>query len=74
VEAYGPEVLLVSLGVDTAESDGIGDFNLGLAEFAEMGRRIAALRRPTVFVQEGGYNVERIGGSVVAVLRGFEGG
>jgi acetoin utilization deacetylase AcuC-like enzyme len=74
VEAYGPEVLLVSLGVDTAESDGIGDFNLGPAEFAEMGRRIAALRRPTVFVQEGGYNVERIGGSVVAVLRGFEGG
>jgi acetoin utilization deacetylase AcuC-like enzyme len=73
VAAFGPEVLLVSLGVDTAAVDGIGDFNLEPDDFSEVGRRIAGLGLPTVFVQEGGYNVEQIGRSVLAVLRGFEG-
>jgi acetoin utilization deacetylase AcuC-like enzyme len=73
VAAFGPELLLVSLGVDTAAADGIGDFNLEPDDFAEVGRRIAGLGLPTLFVQEGGYNVEQIGRSVLAVLRGFEG-
>lgn len=73
VAAFGAEMLLVSLGVDTAAADGIGDFNLEEEDFAEVGRQIAALGLPTLFVQEGGYNVEQIGRSVVAVLRGFTG-
>ncbi len=36
-----------------------------------MGTMLSRLRLPTVFVQEGGYAVEEIGGNVVGVLMGF---
>ncbi|TMH06685.1 MAG: histone deacetylase family protein [Betaproteobacteria bacterium] len=71
---YGPEMLIVSLGVDTYGGDPISHFALDEPEFARLGRELAALRRPTLFVQEGGYATEAIGRNVVAVLRGFEEG
>jgi acetoin utilization deacetylase AcuC-like enzyme len=37
-----------------------------------MGKRIAALGKPTLFVMEGGYAVEEIGINAVNVLEGFE--
>jgi acetoin utilization deacetylase AcuC-like enzyme len=39
-----------------------------------MGRRLAALRLPTVIVQEGGYAVAEIGANVVGLLGGLEAG
>ena len=69
---YAPEVLIVSLGVDTYGGDPISHFSLDEPEFSRLGRALAALRRPTLFVQEGGYATEAIGRNVVAVLRGFE--
>ena len=41
--------------------------------FAAAGRALAALGVPTVFVQEGGYDLPRLGPLVLAVLEGFEG-
>jgi acetoin utilization deacetylase AcuC-like enzyme len=58
--------------VDTAASDGIGDFALETLHFTEIGRRLARLGLRTAFIQEGGYNVEQIGTSVAAVLTAFE--
>jgi acetoin utilization deacetylase AcuC-like enzyme len=65
--------LLVSLGVDAHESDPISDFKLTTGDFGHVGRMIATLKLPTLFVQEGGYNLETLGPSVAQVLDGFTG-
>lgn len=74
IAAYGPDVLVISLGVDTFEHDPISQFRLRNADYLEIGRRIARLGRPTLFVMEGGYAVEDIGINAVNVLMGFEAG
>ncbi len=68
------EVLVVSLGVDTFEDDPISSFGLTTPDFGEIGRRLAQINLPTVFILEGGYAVEAMGGNVAAVLNGFEQG
>lgn len=70
---HGSEVLVVSLGVDTFKDDPISQFKLDSPDYLAMGRRIAALGLPTLFVMEGGYAVEAIGVNAVNVLEGFEG-
>lgn len=74
VADYAPDVLLVSLGVDTYEADPISRFRLRSEDFTTYGGRIAALGLPTLFVMEGGYAVEQIGINTVNVLQGFEAG
>ena len=69
---YGPESLIVSLGVDTYVGDPISEFRLDTPDYLRLGARLAALRRPTLFVFEGGYAVAEIGENVGNVLRGFE--
>ncbi|HVX86615.1 MAG TPA: histone deacetylase family protein [Phycisphaerae bacterium] len=71
IRGFDPQALLISLGVDTAAFDGVGDFQLELDDFHTLGRALAAADLPTVFVQEGGYNVQKIGAAVAAVLQGF---
>ncbi len=71
--AYKPDVVLVSLGVDTFEKDPISRFKLKSEHYPLIGARIAKLNLPTLFVQEGGYAVEEIGINAVGVLTGFEG-
>lgn len=70
--AYGPDVVVVSLGVDTFEKDPISKFKLVSADYPKIGARIAKLGLPTLFVMEGGYAVEEIGINAVGVLTGFE--
>ena len=64
---YQPELLIVSLGVDTYGGDPISHFKLDEPEFRAMGRRLAAFGAPTLFIQEGGYATAAIGRNVVAV-------
>ena len=73
IHDYGPDVVVVSLGVDTYLEDPISQFKLDSPDYLAMGRRIAALGLPTLFVMEGGYAVEAIGVNAVNVLEGFEG-
>ncbi len=70
---FGPDVLVVSLGVDTFEKDPISKFKLKSDDYFTIGETIAALGRPTLFVMEGGYAVAEIGVNAVNVLQGFEG-
>ena len=70
--AYAPDVVVVSLGVDTFEKDPISQFKLKSDDYPKIGRRIARLGLPTLFVMEGGYAVEEIGINAVGVLTGFE--
>ena len=72
IEAFGPDVLLVSLGLDTFEADPISLFKLKRDDYLRMGERIAALKTPTVFVFEGGYNLDALARIAVNVLEGFE--
>lgn len=70
---YRPDVVIISLGVDTYEKDPISQFKLRSEHYPLIGERIARLGLPTLFVMEGGYAVEEIGVNAVGVLTGFEG-
>ena len=70
--AYAPEVLVVSLGVDTFELDPISRFKLTSDDYLRIGQAIARLKRPTLFVFEGGYAVAAVGVNTVNVLQGYE--
>ena len=72
IAAYGPDALVVSLGVDTFEGDPLGTFTLTSDNFTEIGRHISKLSIPTLFIMEGGYDLETIGTNVTNVLCGFE--
>ncbi len=74
IAAFGPDVLLVSLGLDTFEADPISKFKLTTADYLRIGERIAALGVPTLFQFEGGYNLDALAEITVNVLEGFEGG
>ncbi len=71
ITAFGPDAIIVSLGVDTFEGDPISHFTLKTTDYPAVGHAISALKRPTLFVMEGGYAVAEIGDNVVGVLRGF---
>ncbi|MBL0729650.1 histone deacetylase family protein [Piscinibacter sp. HJYY11] len=72
IARHRPDVLIVSLGVDTFKDDPISHFQLTTDDYLLMGKRIARARVPTLFVMEGGYMVDEIGLNAVNVLLGFE--
>ncbi len=74
LQVFDPELLIVSLGVDTYVGDPISHFKLDAPEFTRLGDRLARFGRPTLLVQEGGYATAAIGHNVLAVLRGFDRG
>jgi acetoin utilization deacetylase AcuC-like enzyme len=71
VRDYSPDVVVVSLGVDTFQGDPVSSFALLTPDYLEMGGMIASLKRPTQFVMEGGYAIEALGENVANVLTGF---
>lgn len=71
IAGYGPSSLVVSLGMDTYESDPLGSFKITRAGIADIGRRIAALSLPTTIIMEGGYNTDALGENVVEFLKPF---
>jgi acetoin utilization deacetylase AcuC-like enzyme len=66
-------IIVVSLGFDTFHLDPIGDLALTTEGYHEMGRRVAALGRRLVILQEGGYHLGALGENARAWLRGAEG-
>lgn len=74
IRDYSPDVLVVSLGVDTFEHDPLSRFKLASADFSRIGAGIAGLGLPTLFVMEGGYAIDELGSNTVNALIGFEGG
>jgi acetoin utilization deacetylase AcuC-like enzyme len=63
-------VVVVSLGFDTYREDPIGTFALTTTVYHEIGRRVAALGRRLVILQEGGYDRASLGDNARAWLRG----
>ncbi|HBF08228.1 MAG: acetylpolyamine amidohydrolase [Gammaproteobacteria bacterium] len=68
---FKPDVVIVSLGVDTAATDPLGDFGLTEDSFEAIGRFIKSINVPTVTVQEGGYDVASISKYVHAYMTGY---
>jgi acetoin utilization deacetylase AcuC-like enzyme len=66
-------IVVVSLGLDTFHLDPIGDLGLTTDGYHEMGRRVAALGRRLVILQEGGYHLGTLGANARAWLRGAAG-
>jgi len=70
VHRFDPELVVVSLGVDTYADDPLSDLEVTDAAYHPAGLAVAALDRPLVVVQEGGYEVTVMGELVRAFLRG----
>lgn len=73
VSKFAPDALVISLGVDTFENDPISFFKLKSDDFISYGKDISNLQLPTLFVMEGGYDIDEIGINTVNVLQGFTG-
>lgn len=72
--AFGPDVLVVALGVDAAAADPESPLAVTAEGFRAAGSLLGTLRLPTVVVQEGGYDLATVGGLVLAALEGLEEG
>jgi acetoin utilization deacetylase AcuC-like enzyme len=55
IAGFSPDLLAVSAGFDAYRDDPITEMDLEIETFHKIGERIAALRRPTFSVLEGGY-------------------
>ena len=72
VRDHRSDALVVSLGVDAAADDPESPLRITAEGFRSAGELLATLGLPTVFVQEGGYDLPRLGPLVLQVLNGFE--
>jgi acetoin utilization deacetylase AcuC-like enzyme len=63
------EVVAVSAGFDQHAGD-LASLGLTNDCYGQIGKRIAALRKPTFFVLEGGYNGENVGKDIDQLLKG----
>jgi acetoin utilization deacetylase AcuC-like enzyme len=73
VKHMGPDVVIVSLGLDTYFEDPIAGFRLKAADYQRMGAALADLHKPVLFVMEGGYCFDALGELAVNVLESFQG-
>ncbi|NTS33631.1 histone deacetylase family protein [Phyllobacterium sp. BT25] len=71
IEAFAPQALVVALGLDAFEGDPFGGLSVSTAGFARIAERIAALRLPSVIVQEGGYLCDALSDNLTSFLTGF---
>ncbi len=65
------EIVAVSAGFDTHRGD-LASLALTENSYRKIGRKIAALNKPTFFVLEGGYMGDKNGKDINQLLRGFE--
>ncbi len=71
VRKYKPDYLVVALGLDIAKGDPSGTWVLSPDDFEVNGRMIAALKLPTLIVQEGGYKNRVLGTNARRFFQGL---
>ena len=71
---FGPTLLIVALGLDTAKADPTGTWNLSAKDFETNGRMIGELGLPTLVVQEGGYRTRTLGINARQFFQGLTAG
>jgi acetoin utilization deacetylase AcuC-like enzyme/GNAT superfamily N-acetyltransferase len=72
VSGFGPRSVVVSMGLDIAKGDPTGAWLLTPRGFERIGGAIAALGKPTLVVQEGGYDTRVIGRNARHFLTGLQ--
>jgi len=72
IEAFGPDAVVVALGLDAYEGDPFGGLKVSTEGFARIAVAIAGLRCPTLLVQEGGYPCDDLGRNLASFLGAFE--
>jgi acetoin utilization deacetylase AcuC-like enzyme len=71
IRNYDPDVLVVSLGVDSFAGDPVGGFKLQSPDFVDIGKKIRSMNLPTHFIMEGGYAMSALGTNVANVIEGY---
>lgn len=74
VVSFQPAYLVVSAGFDLVQGDPVvttGGLAVTLEGLEQIGRRLAGLGVPAVIVQEGGYQIDRLGELAVRFLAAF---
>jgi acetoin utilization deacetylase AcuC-like enzyme len=72
IEEFRPTMLVIAAGLDISVDDPFQGFAIRTADFATIGRDIAALRLPMLVVQEGGYPSASLGANLAGLLQGLE--
>lgn len=70
VVRFEPSSLIVSLGFDIYKDDPMAAFALETSSFRQIGKMFAELDMPTLYVQEGGYSVDKLGEMAVNFFTG----
>jgi acetoin utilization deacetylase AcuC-like enzyme len=70
LDLSGIEIVGVSAGFDTHTGD-LASLGLTVDAYKEIGTRIAALKKPTFFVMEGGYSADNVGKDIDSLLKGL---
>ena len=73
IKAFGADVIVVALGLDTHESDPFHAFKITTDGFAAIGAAIVSAGLPVLHVQEGGYLQPELGDNLTRYLKGAEG-
>lgn len=70
IEAFGCTALVVALGLDASIDDPFQGLAITPDGFERLGVAISELELPTVYVQEGGYLSDALGGNLTRFLKG----
>lgn len=71
--AHGPDLIVVSAGYDGHQADPLAQFELSTATYAAVAERVAALTTGSVWLLEGGYDLDALSDSVMASIHGLMG-
>ncbi|MFA5645951.1 MAG: histone deacetylase [Candidatus Ratteibacteria bacterium] len=72
IHSFSPDIIAISLGFDTHEKDYLLHLSLKDSDYFSMAKMIAALKKPSFFLLEGGYNADTIGNACYSFLEGFK--
>ncbi len=72
IRNYAPQALLISLGFDAFKGDPSSDLAVSTEGFRAAGALIGRYAGPVLFVQEGGYVVDKLGENLEAFLDGYQ--
>jgi len=71
IERFDPNLLLISAGQDAHKDDPLSDMELTSRAYQDMTELVNDLSIPIVFALEGGYNLDALSESVLAIFKGM---
>jgi len=74
IKKFSPDIIGISLGLDTHKKDPLLSLNLDETDYYEMGKEIGTLGIKIFILLEGGYNLDVVGSSFYCFISGIEKG